>query len=131
MQDEQAEPIDLFDIPIGIIRANPSGKTYTNQAGGYACEHPELTGELLPWPNETAKYYSDFLLSYFMGPKWKGWCHQGIDEETAKVIDAVLDCLTPDAWEVDRARLADSMEAWVWIVDKAHSTGVLFWENGD
>jgi hypothetical protein len=46
-----------------------------------------------------------------------GACSSGIDEEDAKVIDSIfrLSSLT-DLITVDRSRLQDSCEAWIYVV---------------
>jgi hypothetical protein len=86
------------------------------------------------------------LAAFFTGPKWQGWCNDGINEETADFVDAVLgQSPYTRVLKVDRARLADSHEAWIHVtVEKAvegadneiiselsATAGVVTWENSD
>src|ERR1043165_5256239 len=105
------EQDDLF----GIIIAFSSGVKFSNQVGGYACLHPEIEGVYAPLNNTVVNQVGE-LLAYFTGPKWRGWCMEGIDEETADVIDSVLSqSHYSRRLRVDRNRLADSCEAWVHV----------------
>ena len=56
------------------------------------------------------------LETHFTGPKWKGHCYKGIDEETAAFVDTVLAAspLTSQLM-VDREQLAMSDEAWIHV----------------
>jgi len=130
---------------IGVIILFESGVRYSNQVGGYGCLHPEVEGVFVPLVDETVDQERD-LKAHFTGPKWQGWCNDGIDAETADFIDAVLE-RSPytEKIKVDRDRLVDSYEAWVYV--KLPSTegdseytvihgfagrsGVLTWENSD
>jgi hypothetical protein len=111
--------------------------------------HPELEGFAVPiepnvddrWPQRIRGHFSG------NGSKYAGWCCEGIDEETARFLDNQF--LTIDsAFErvrVDRDRLAESYEAWIWVrgVLSAQSVragenpkttefrGVLTWPNSD
>jgi Family of unknown function (DUF6210) len=101
---------------LGLIILQPSGVFYTHETGGYACRHSQEQGVFVPIHRGPDDDQESLLIDYFTGPKWGGWCDEGIDEETAKYVDHVLslgpetDCLT-----VDRTRLADSMEAWIYV----------------
>lgn len=142
--DDRGRAIELDDADpqgLGLIVEAPGGQIYSNQAGGYACHHPELEGAYValgPTP--------ECFENHFAGEtsKWKGHCYDGIDEETARFLDAALasdalgriGCVT-----IDRARLRESEEAWVWvrIAENSHPLlrayggrkGVLVWENSD
>lgn len=126
---------------LGVIVLGPSGAVYSNQCGGYACYHPDAEGIYVPLGDSP-----DEFEVHFYGPdsKWRGRCFDGIDEETARFIDAHLQsrvfggavCIS-----VDRVRLADCVEAWVHVVIaenadarlSAHGgkRGVLTWRNSD
>jgi len=56
------------------------------------------------------------LADYFYGSKWLGWCSSGIDEETADYVDQVLRQTMVTAFlSVDRSRLADSHDSWIYV----------------
>ncbi|RKG63588.1 hypothetical protein D7V80_30090 [Corallococcus sp. CA054B] len=89
----------------------------------------------------------DLLRQHFTGPKWQGACANGIDEETAQEIERILGLsgVTRELGvRVDRARLAESHEAWVYVEVPAQpengfaslerlpaSKGILTWANSD
>ena len=56
------------------------------------------------------------LKEHFTGPKWMGGCANGIDEESASFIDGLLHRMRETRFlTVDRSRLHDSHEAWVYV----------------
>jgi hypothetical protein len=130
----------------GLIVLFRSGVYFSNQTGGYACYHPMEEGVFVPLREEEPNQEKE-LQGYFTGPKWSGWCCKGIDGETADFIDSVMakTDLTKNI-KVDRARLKDSHEAWV-FVDFGNTEpygfgdveisgfgvckGVLTWQNSD
>lgn len=85
-------------------------------------------------------------LHYCTGPKWHGHCYNGIDDETADVVDGVM-ATSPLTRRliVNRAMLNDAEEAWIHVCiapdEDAKSfgafdgfpsaLGVLTWENSD
>jgi hypothetical protein len=140
-------------VGLGLIVAFPSGVTYSNQAGGFACFQPELEGIFIPLRNDCLVEGNELLSpavgleEYFTGEKWRGAAMHGIDEEDADFIDALLQshrlshCL-----KVDRTRLDESSEAWIHVevgADEAGEIpifsglgpypryGVLTWQNSD
>jgi hypothetical protein len=130
---------------LGVILLCPSGVLYSNQTGGYSCFHPAMEGIYIPMQNEAVDQ-EGALAAFFTGPKWQGWCNDGINEETADFVDAVLgQSPYTRVLKVDRARLADSHEAWIHVtVEKAvegadneiiselsATAGVVTWENSD
>ena len=130
---------------IGLILLHGSGVFYTNQTGGHACSHPEAEGTYVPLHDELLRQQK-LLREHFTGPKWGGWCTDGIDEETAVFIDEVL-ARSPytDMLRVDRGRHEESHEAWIYVrIEVAEGEagrllwqglavrdGVLTWENSD
>jgi hypothetical protein len=122
---------------LGLVIACKSRVTYTNQVGGYACRHPELEGVFVPLPGNGAEKLNE----YFIGPKWNGRCYDSIDEETASFIDSVLRELDlGSSLCVDREKLEESCEAWIWVKISMNSLlwlglnegeGILTWENSD
>ncbi|MGI8654247.1 MAG: DUF6210 family protein [Pyrinomonadaceae bacterium] len=130
---------------IGLIISHPSGVSYSNQTGGYACLHPEMEGAFIPLIDELINQQAK-LLEYFTGSKWNGACFRGIDEETAGFIDEVLgSSLYTKRLKVNREKLADSHEAWIHITiltdDKedelkefngfSSDSGIVTWSNSD
>jgi hypothetical protein len=130
----------------GLIVLTPSGVYYSNQTGGHACYHPTVEGVFIPLGAEDVDQEKD-LCEYFTGPKWAGWCCEGIDEETAAFIDSILakSHLTKHI-TVDRTHLTNSHEAWVHVDFRNTQPygyggvevsgfgvckGVLTWENSD
>ncbi|MEM8530813.1 MAG: DUF6210 family protein [Chloroflexota bacterium] len=156
MEQKQTTPyIKLWDqVGLGLIISWPSGIIYTNQTGGTACLQPELEGIFVPLRNEcTAKERTLIspehdLWDYFTNGKWAGTgATSGLGTEDAAFIDALLNrvWLFP-AIRVDRQRLKESHEAWVFVSitgDELGSsplfsgfapyprTGVLTWQNSD
>lgn len=131
-QMEKLEPIELDGV--GILEINAGGFEHTNQAGGYACNHPVERGAVVPsWEPAWASFVDGMLGALFVGPKYNGWCCRGIDEEDARLIDIILGTTTraEDIWTVDRARMKDSMEAWVYLASEGGYKGVLFSRNSD
>ena len=100
----------------------------------------------MPLPRETEDAQESLLIAHFTGPKWEGWCSEGIDEATAEHVDHILS-LSPETsyLKVDRTRLDDSREAWIYVnvfeptgdPDSARISGfgkckgVLVWGNSD
>jgi len=144
---EQAQPvIRLWQLNgIGVIIAHPTGVLYTNQVGGYACDHPSMEGAFVPLMDPDIDQQKA-LEDHFTGPKWRGHCYGGIDEETADVVDDIL-AMSPltRRLTVNREKLAYSEEAGIHVriaPDEEENsfgefdgfpddTGVLTWENSD
>jgi hypothetical protein len=118
---------------LGLILASPTGVLYTNQTGGYACLQPTLEGAFVPLcdggrvsggpPDPEAR-----LLGYFLGDKHRGQgAVNGLDLDDADFIDETLNRASfPQSIRVDRRRLHDSHEAWVWVIVCESETGGLF-----
>jgi hypothetical protein len=103
-------------VGVGLIVSYPSGILFTNQVGGHACLRPSEEGIYIPLHDEVNDQEKTFY-KYFTGPKWRGWCSNGIDEETAEFVDGVLQkSLSTTMITVDRQRLSDSSEAWIYVL---------------
>ena len=109
--------IDLmFSNGIGVILLVSSGVRYHNQAGGSACRQPTAEGVYVPLWEETIDQEGMLHEHFFEGPKWQGGCMNGIDMEDADIIDQVLDrSLHTRYIKVDRTRLKESYEAWIFV----------------
>ncbi|RKI44559.1 hypothetical protein D7Y27_13325 [Corallococcus sp. AB004] len=139
--------IRLYDsASVGLILLWPTGILYSNQAGGSFCLQPQAEGAFLPLVDELVAQ-AELLRQHFTGPKWRGACANGLDEETAQEVDRILGLsfVTRDLGvRVDRARLGESHEAWVYVEVPAQpengsvcleripaSQGILTWPNSD
>jgi hypothetical protein len=144
--------IDLtFFQEVGLILCRPSGVVYTNQAAGILCLHPEVEGVFCPLPVRPGRAELYALTQHFKGP-WNSLTQEDADveyriltEEDADVVDRILRRNGHDYLKVDRTKLSDSYEAWVYVRTAAaakfgpHETfvefgecqGVLTWPNSD
>lgn len=111
-------------VGFGAILSFPSGVLYANQTGGTACLHPTLEGIYIPLANDCTHPGGQLLGpevelgAYFEGPKHGGTgAIRGLDSEDAAFIEMVLSRWNLSSFiTLDRARLADSHEAWVWAI---------------
>jgi hypothetical protein len=147
--------IQLWEhVGLGLIISWPSGILFTNQTGGTSCLRPEFEGVFVPLCNDCTLPElvllspANELWDYFTGPRWQGTgATNGLQAEDADFIDAVLlkARLFP-AIRVDRSRLRESHEAWVYVTisgegSSAHPVfsgfapypraGILTWSNSD
>ncbi len=140
-------------VGTGVIISCDSGISYCNQVGGYLCRQLEFDGVYLPLANDVALKNKELmspeneLRAYFEGPKHNGWgANDGLDDEDADFIDSALQKYHQDKWiKVDRSRLKESCEAWVFVQVYAEDDpvplqsgfeeyprlGVLTWSNSD
>jgi Family of unknown function (DUF6210) len=101
---------------IGLILLYPSGVRYENQAGGYMCLHPSEEGVYAPLYVHRIDQEAMLEDHFFRSPKWGGCCFDGIDHEDADVIDHILGLARETRHiKVDRSRLRDSCEAWIYV----------------
>jgi hypothetical protein len=141
-------------VGLFLIIEYPSGIAYSNQTGGTSCSHPKVEGLLVPLRNDIATRCllspENELYDYFEGPKYCGTgAIGGLDAEDVSFIESVLEkyrlssCIS-----IDRSRLADSHEAWVYVKVEGEErsedalkvfaglgpyprSGVLTWTNTD
>ncbi len=99
---------------LALIIEFPSGVHYTNQAGGVFCQQPRTEGVLVPLGSEC---HLEEKFDMFFAEKP---IHLNLDD--ADALDEILH--TPEEpyvetptffLEVDRNRLDDSMEAWLYV----------------
>lgn len=103
-----------------LVVPHPTGVVYSNQAGGHACLQPNIEGFLVPIANEVGLAPShsfrspeNDLFKYFATLHS---CGAPISETDALEIEAIMHQLP--LWgglRVDRDRLKDSAEAWVFV----------------
>ncbi|MEO1209266.1 MAG: DUF6210 family protein [Cyanobacteria bacterium J06638_20] len=137
----QAE-LQEFD-GVCFIVGYESGVEYTHQCGGLSCEQRKMQGFLVPCP-QSIPISEQLYAHFYTGPKYKGHCYKGLDEEDAVLIDDLLASVGYDPLSVDRDLLKKSVEAWVYLKisptnpcfpycynsDPASSV-VMVWENSD
>jgi hypothetical protein len=101
----------LYDLEqAGVIVECPSGVRYRNQVGGNACFQAEEEGVLAPL--ELNQEAEDRLET---GPYPGGGA--ALTDAHADAIDGILASHPNTSFlKVDRARLRDSMEAWVYVI---------------
>jgi hypothetical protein len=142
--------VDLFGFKgLGLVAHFPSNVIYSNQVGGHLCRYLEAEGAFVPLGVDIA---ADLDEHFFHGPKWRGHCSGGIDDETANFLDELLrrNQLTADL-HVDRNLMHLSCEAWInvkwpsqelsatsgiaeetqYLSGSLTNTGILTWENSD
>ena len=108
--------IRLWDsVGLGLIILAPSGVMYSNQAGGTCCLQPSEEGFFVPLHDEV-RGQEQMLLDYFREPGAPSASPSGFDSKTADFIDEVLAVSVATRFlKVDRMRLEDSVEAWVYV----------------
>lgn len=140
---------DLWEhVGTGLIVLNSRGATYTNQVGGHACEHPTEVGFFVPFGNDATLdgelISAEAGLAKLFDPAWGR-----IDVGRADELDAFFQRYARDHWlpwagvRVDRDRLQESREAWIYVVLEGHperfpfrgvefpAYAVLTWCNSD
>ena len=103
-----------------LIVPHATGIVYSNQAGGHSCQQPELEGFLVPFANEVGlapgldfRSPENELYKYF---KKLHSCGAPLTEDDAQAIESIIRELPLwGGFVVDRARLADSIESWVFV----------------
>jgi Family of unknown function (DUF6210) len=135
--------ISLYQInSVGVIIFCPSGAVYSNQTGGYACNQPGAEGVFVPLLSEEngLGQVAQNMIDKHFWDKYGGWTNGGIDEETANFLDQDFfpHFHTTIGLKVDRQRLKESHEAWVYLepsdfigFDPKMSGAVLTWINSD
>lgn len=92
---------------IMLIIEYADGVRYQNQVGGMSCYQAEMEGVLCPLDIDT-----DGITSFESLP----YPQEGISYEIADIIDAILASKPSTCFlKVDRERLNDSCEAWVYV----------------
>lgn len=131
--------VELDDFPdLGLIIKAPTGVRYSNQSGGFACEHPETEGFFVPLRTLAGRSELATLAGMFRG----AW--NRLDDARADAVDGALRRHGITSIRVDRSMLSESREAWVHVIvstvenefvplagASAEAKGVLVWPNGD
>ena len=122
--------ISLYDLEqAAVLLLAENGVVYSNQAGGTACMQPKERGTLIPISNDPP------LDNFYKGaPPFKltGACQDlvGLDSGAAEALDKILSEAIEHKIQVDRSRLQESMEAWVYVLFNGQK-GLLTWPNSD
>lgn len=141
MPDTPKREVRLWDV-IGVVAVilEESGVVYTNQTCGGACMQPREEGVLIPFNNDPPldepEQSLEFKLSKLLANV------ERMTPEYADRIDAILAEFPTTRWaRVDRSRLKDSHEAWVYVdlredefsslKDFGECKAVLTWPNSD
>ena len=108
-----------------LVVPHPTGITYSNQAGGHACLQPEAEGFVVPIANDVGlapnhKFISpeNELFRYFS--KLHS-CGEPLTEKDAQAIELIFQEFP--LWsglKVDRNRLCESVESWVYVTISAN-----------
>lgn len=113
--------VNLWELnSVGVIIPYNSNILYSNQVGGHANYHPQLEGVFIPLSSaeDGPCPLSEELYYYFTGDKWKGWCSEKIDEETADALDEFFrkyKRFKDYNIRVDREKLDASVESWIHV----------------
>jgi hypothetical protein len=125
----------------GLIILMQSGVYYTNQAAGHYCAQPIEEGILIPFERVSHDRELEKSLRAILEN-----CTTLTDELANRVDDVLSSFHETRCAKVDRSRLVNSMEAWVYVDnndehDDDHEfplfcgfgicRGVLTWENSD
>jgi hypothetical protein len=123
----------------GLIAQWSSGVHYTNQVAGYGCEHPEIEGVFVPLFDGVGH-----PALYAIGQHFRGDWHP-LTKRDADILDGILHRNGLAFLTVERTKLSESREAWVWVaihddIDSefgpriqgfGSQQGVLTWQNSD
>lgn len=129
-----------LEVPTGcgFIFIRKSGVTWSNQAGGYACRHPEVEGTLYP-TGPSGGGLSTALEDIAAASKGMGAGEPATSGECERIRLA----LASFGYVVEVEPRKDSIEGWVFVkmnvpmsMMSEMETGpkmraVLFWENSD
>ncbi len=121
---ESLARVDLYgSFGIGLIIPHPTKIVISNQVAGHANYIQAVEGFYVPINNDSytdgsaTKLQGELDNWFCHGPKYKGWCSRGMDEEDAKFIDALLlKARSGMKIEVDRSQLQSCTEAWVHVI---------------
>lgn len=141
----QKEPIGLWHLHSGLILifVDQKGKRFSNQVGGYCCNHPEVIGHAyLILGTDEKGGLEDALTNHFTRDPYRGYCGagwewvngcEGITVVTADFIDSILmNIPLSQRMRVDRTRLKECQEAWIYLLsENGCQSAVLTWNNSD
>jgi len=105
--------VTLHSFPeLGLIVKAATGVIYSSQTGGFANLHPHVEGFFVP----LRTYFGMRELRALQAFCPSGFtADDGMDEETAVQLEWILAQQGFTCMRVDRAKLAESLEAWVHV----------------
>ena len=127
-----------------IIEDENSPVTYSNQANGLACDHPETKGYLVP-----VEFRGRILVKFMSGCIGGGWgYYDSFDDDIPQIMKQLNDYFCNDyTFELDESKLEKNTESWVHLVAKRGKqeqrhhgilrafpdtfTAILTWPNSD
>ncbi|MDI3288350.1 DUF6210 family protein [Polyangium sp. 15x6] len=106
-----------MDVALGLIVLRATGVSFFNQAGGVCCLQPVEEGIFVPLgAPEVEQALSEYILATY-GPAGTS----RLDRKDADVVDQLLaKDRNTRMLSVDRARIHDSCEAWIYVDIGAH-----------
>lgn len=136
---------DFPNFEAVIIQAK-TGVLYSNQTGGYECNHPEVEGNLFVLPEPIGLEKGQYFLNCGFDPNGIEKTHADIHRLNAQLAYIVVEYRSEWNIRVDTDRLAEAQEAWIPIVmtknaryskealivsNKNVLNGILTWNNSD
>ncbi len=135
--------VELYGlVGAALIIPSKTGVIFTNQVEGYACNHPEVEGFLIPFSNDSGCEDYERSLEYKLCDVFfEGGWGKLIDSQ-ANEIDSILRS-SPETKgvSVNMRRLKESVESWVWVNAKEQEfscykgfgdfEAILTWPNSD
>lgn len=136
------DPAGTQNIGLIVIVEAPTGVTYEQQCGGYACEPRTLEGFLIPVGNstESKKIYDWFWATF------KGHCYKTLNgtpwtPETTVQLQALVAQIPcwhtrkdgedeSHSLQLDTNRMDECIEAWMPVITP-YGRGILTLENSD
>lgn len=105
-------------VGICLILSGPTGVTYSNQTGGYACHHPRIEGFIVP-----------FLSDNISEPPHVG-CWGPIEARDVPAIASWISSEIP--WlRLDDTRLSEAEEGWWPVVVIRHDANIRLSDDMD
>jgi hypothetical protein len=144
MSDDGLIHVELQELAgVHFIVQHPTQIEYAHQCGGLACYDLKAEGFLVPCPNSLT-ISEELHRHFYLGPKYKGNCYNGIDDEDAALIDELLASVNYGILKVNRQLKCKSFEAWVHLKcdesvpcfpycynSNPNKDIVMIWENSD
>ncbi len=133
--------LSLYDMAgVAVIIQLNTGVIYTNQACGTACLQPCIEGALLPVNHDFEPDKCEGMLEVKLAFLFKN-CEKLSLTMADKVDELLRYHNSTDGIKVDRNKLQDSYESWIYVKLKRtkycgfegaeHFYGVLTWPNSD
>lgn len=116
--------LSLIEDQAFLLLPCKSGAVYTNQAGGYACKHPEMEGIIIPIADSGPLIGN--LEEYFTAV-YGDWASNGISYDDAYYLDKIL---VPYDLHTSVMTIGLSMQSWMYV-HRGGQAFILTWPNSD